>query len=283
MSEPAPVEGQPAPEAPAPATEALPAESNPFINNSGEFQQDWVDRLDEDNRAHVSSLKDFKDINGLVKSYANAKKMVGGDRLPVIPGEESTPEEIQSFREAMGIPHKASGYGIERPKDVDEETFGAYMDAFHKSNASPALVSELMQMRSSEMEAATEAAQAAEDAAIQAEHSALQQEWGFDFDKNVDLARRGAMTLGIDVENSPLSNSAEFAKAMVNLAQLISEDKIVDGPAAGNPWGNPASEAEAIQRDNTHPDYAAYRDPNHTRHGAVVDKLRGLRKMAARS
>lgn len=113
--------------------ESQVAESTPQSeSNLNEAQPvNFLDNISEDLRGDAS-LKDFKDVNGLAKSYINAQKMIGNSiRLP---SEDSSPEAKQDFLDKLkGIDNviiKPSGEeGLEdyynklgRPESSDKYT-----------------------------------------------------------------------------------------------------------------------------------------------------------------
>jgi hypothetical protein len=85
---------------------------------SNETADNFLSSLSEDLRGE-QSLKDFKDVNGLAKSYVNANKMLGS-RI-AIPGENSTPEELNGFYAKLGRPESHDKYSVD-PEDKSELT-----------------------------------------------------------------------------------------------------------------------------------------------------------------
>ena len=61
------------------------------------------------------SIKDFKDVNGLVKSYINQQKLIGKSDIP---NEKSTQEEWNKFYSKIGRPENIDGYSI--PEGLEE-------------------------------------------------------------------------------------------------------------------------------------------------------------------
>ena len=95
-------------------------------------EYNWKDSVDESYR---DSVKDFKDINGLVKSYQSAQSMLGSSiriptddaskeakdefysRLSQVPGltrlpNKDDPEAMNQFYNSLGRPESKDGYKI---------------------------------------------------------------------------------------------------------------------------------------------------------------------------
>jgi hypothetical protein len=85
---------------------------------NAEVEKDFLKSLAEDIRGD-SSLKDFKDINGLAKSYVNLSKMIGG-RI-ALPTGQSTAEELNGFYSKLGRPESFDKYSF-NPEDKSEIT-----------------------------------------------------------------------------------------------------------------------------------------------------------------
>lgn len=74
-----------------------------------EYQQQLVDQGVPQDVAVHTSLKDIKDIKGLVSSYTNAQTMLGRNRI-ALPDANATQEEKDKFYNSLGRPEKAEGY-----------------------------------------------------------------------------------------------------------------------------------------------------------------------------
>lgn len=101
-----------------PATPAAPAA--PATTSA---KPSWRDTLPEDIRADegLSKFDNAKDdaerLANISRSYVNAQKMIGGDKLPKPKGPDDK-EALDAVYTALGRPEKADDYKIERPKDL---------------------------------------------------------------------------------------------------------------------------------------------------------------------
>lgn len=92
-------------------------------NNTTETQEvseiqtnSFLENVNEEFRNNPS-IKDFKDVNGLVKSYINQQKLIGKSDIP---GEKSTPEEWNKFYSKIGRPENIDGYSVPEGLEQDE-------------------------------------------------------------------------------------------------------------------------------------------------------------------
>lgn len=101
-------------------------QTNDTTTNANEF----LNLLSEEFK-NEPTLKDFKDVNGLAKSYINASKLIGKSDIPT---EKSSSEEWNSFYNKIGrpesvekysIPENINGYDADFLKNIQETCFKA--------------------------------------------------------------------------------------------------------------------------------------------------------------
>lgn len=78
-------------------------------------QASWLDSLSDDLKGN-ESLKKFKDVSAVAKSYVELEKHIGGTLK--IPTDTSKPEEWEAFYNKLGRPEKPEGYGIKKPDNL---------------------------------------------------------------------------------------------------------------------------------------------------------------------
>jgi hypothetical protein len=172
------------------------------------------------------------------------------------------------------VPEKPEGYGFKRPDSIPEGQWNqAYVDGIagilHKHQISPEAAKELMAF---DMEhagkigesAKTQAAQAAE-----AEAKALRDAWGKDYAKQIDLAVRGARTLGMD-PTDPVFQSSKVVQMVAKFASMVSEDRLVSGESSANAGQSDRDKALDILNNPANPLHKAYHDQNHPQHAEAV-------------
>lgn len=110
---------------PSGQTDSVGATTNPdisqYIGSDGKFQAGWIDALVPEELRGSSFYKIPSDVQSLLKIAGNQAKTIGKystekGLLPI--NEKSTPEEIEAFRGALGIPKDGTGYKYEPPKEI---------------------------------------------------------------------------------------------------------------------------------------------------------------------
>lgn len=113
---PPPAEGgTPPPEGgtPPPATPPASTDPLPLIDKDGNFKENWWEDYD-DLKDDASILQNFKTPNGLAKSLANTKRMVG---KPFDPNNFADDADKAKFYKELGVPDEATGYEFVQPED----------------------------------------------------------------------------------------------------------------------------------------------------------------------
>lgn len=161
-----------------------------------DIQSEFQKLLPEDLRAEPS-LKDFKDVGGLAKSYIETKRMVGTDKIAK-PQENWTEKEWGSFWDTVGRPADATKYDLKLPDapegvQVDQESVKAAVEMFHKAGLTKAQAQNLANgwlTRQFEI-AKTKATQDA--AAIKAVEDELKKDWGEQYPARAAAAKKAML------------------------------------------------------------------------------------------
>lgn len=185
--------------APTATTEAIPAATTtePASFNS---------QLSEDLRSE-SSLQDFKDINGLAKSYVHLNKQQGSSIR--VPGEDAGAEDMQAFYEKvsnvkglmrrpdaddkaamdafytqLGRPETAEGYSssikegdVPKGSSFDENMMGQFKDTAHKLGLTKVQAEGIMEFELGRYDAATQQ----QSMQLEEARTLLQSQWGNEY------------------------------------------------------------------------------------------------------
>ncbi len=216
------------------------AAGSPWFSDdtAGTFSPGWLERLDPDLRANPS-LASVPTLKDLAKSYVATKALVG-TKLEM-PGEGATPEQVAAWRKTVGAPEKPEGYLGDaktlRPETVPEafwnpEVEKKFLEIAHRHHLTSAAVKEIIAYHGSSIKGSLDASQAQEGEVLTAELGKLRQDWGQEFDTNLNLASRVAATVGLK-DSDPIFTNAYVVQAFAKLGKLFSEDKLVQGENRG--------------------------------------------------
>lgn len=214
-------------------------------------------------------------VEALAKSYEVAQRALGRKAQAVVPPtEKSTPEEVAEYRKAIGVPESPEGYNLKPdqiPEGVtwDDATAKKAAELAHKHNVPASAMQEFLRFDMERAAMMNQAAATMIDAQLEAGRAELQKVYGDKFGEKIELARRAALTVGVDPASQGFVDP-QVVKAIVSLAEKLSDDKLVAGDQTG--VTSTRARARDIMTNQANPLYAKYQegDPE------TVDQVRRM-------
>jgi hypothetical protein len=244
----------------------------------GKINHAAYDRLPDHLKAHKSTFAKYNTVEAFMGGYANLAQLAGKKALAPLPpdaNDEMKAERNALMRQLNNVPEKPDGYGIKRPENYPEQAWNedyvnGVMSTLHKYNAPPELAKELLELDSKFASNLHSSSAQKQQQYVQAEIKSLQSEWGNNYQPNLLKAARVASTLGLD-PNDPVFASSKLVKAMAQVADMVSESKLVSGAAPDNMSGmDDRAKSRDIALNPDNPLYKAYHDSNHPQHQHAV-------------
>jgi hypothetical protein len=245
---------------------------------------DWSSGLPDDIRKDPSlePLKG-KGITDVVKSFINAQRLVGADKI-VLPKENSKKEEWDDFFKKLGRPDKPEGYKLTKPSDLpkgfpyQEEMMKGFAKVAHETGLSEKQVSSLCKWYlQSEVDSwdgmARDSAQAMQEA-----ESVLRKEYGNAYDQRIGAAKVliekfGGPELKAVLDGTGIGNNPLLVKFLVNVAGQFSEDTLKGMGKSQFNIQTPEEAKRQIDELKLNKDFMeAYWNPKNQGHQAAKDK-----------
>jgi hypothetical protein len=244
----------------------------------------WKDSISEAYRKDPN-IEKFTEIDALAKSYINATKMIGQDKV-VIPTNNSTEEHWDEVYAKLGRPESADKYALDVKSEVvnlDETAIKSFAEQSHKLGLNNKQAQGILEFYKNNMEGTAQQSKIdTETAQAQAEQQ-LRQEWGRDFEGKVKQA--GALAkanINPEVLDMTLSNGTrlgdhpEIIKGFAKIAGMMQEDKIVATESENaQSVNNIEEEISSIVNDRNGP----YWNKSHPDHDKMVQQVYTLREM----
>lgn len=218
--------GAPAPAAPtgeATAAPAAPASAPPASEPA-----EWMRSITTDSEAlGWLANKNFKTPGDMVDAFRQTERAFH----TAIPGENDPAERWEQFYKRIGRPESPDGYQVSAPDgyETNPEFTGRFRDTAHKMGLTAKQASGMVEWYNAEALATLQQ----EANAQREQQQALRSEWGADFNKNIEVARRGMQVLGVD--NATLGGIGrgigvdQALKLMAKLGTMTSEDVLRSG------------------------------------------------------
>ena len=258
--------------------------TTPVATPAAQPTSSWKDSISEEYRADPS-IEKFTEIDALAKSYINATKMIGQDKI-VIPTKNSGQEAWDEAYAKLGRPESADKYALDVKSDVvpfDETAIKSFAEQSHKLGLNNKQAQGILEFYKNNMEGSLQQAKIDTETAQSQAEQQLRQEWGRDFDGKVKQA--GALAkanINPEVLDMTLSNGTrlgdhpEIIKGFAKIANMMSEDKIVSTESENvNTVADIETEISAITNDTDGP----YWNKQHPDHDKVVQQVYTLREM----
>jgi len=229
------------------------------------------------------SLENFNSMEDLVKSYLHAQKLVGADKIPV-PNKYATDEDWKEVFSRLGAPKTPEDYKYSfKDGEVDPNQLKTFNETAHKLGLLPKQAEALVKYYNDLGKGQSEQLEAQAIEAQQKTEADLKKEFGTQFNKRLDQAKRLAVgTLGEEFLNntflkdgSRLGDNAQVIKAFSSLADKLSEDEIVQGE------GHDYQTVKDIEKQISEltQEGSAYWQNQHPNHNKAVQEVLKLREM----
>lgn len=223
---------------------------------------DFLNMIPEELREHPS-ISPIKDVENLARSYVNAQRLIGADKIPM--PVNPTDEDLDKIYGRLGRPESPEGYSIQPDGQfVTEESANGYKDIAHRLRLTPDQASGILEYYKSVSQSGAEAIQANQAELMAQTETQLKAEWGDSYDNKVAAAAEVVNEFAspdiLDMQladGTKIGNHPEFIKAFAKMADfrhsVTSEDTVSDAPRTGNATAQSAQqEIDAIMNDKSH-------------------------------
>ena len=244
----------------------------------------WKEAISEEFR-NDPNIEKFTEIDALAKSYINATRMIGQDKVAV-PNENSTEDQWNEVYAKLGRPESADKYKLDAKSDVvpiDEGAIKQFAENAHKLGLNNKQAQGILEFYKNSLEGTANQSRIDTETAQANAEQQLRQEWGKTFEENVKKAGSVAKAnLGVEVldmqlkDGTRLGDHPDVIKGFAKIADMMSEDKIVATESESVDQGKDIEqEISKIMNDRTGP----YWNKGHPDHDKIVQQVFTLRSM----
>jgi hypothetical protein len=265
----------------APVMDNAPAQEAP--------ESDWRSGVAEDLRSNPH-LETFKSVDDLAKSWINAQRLIGKDKLPV-PTDKDGKEIWDTVYSRLGRPESPKGYKlpeVKRPEGYpqgDPKEIEGILAKAHELGLNNKQIGTLYQtFMESEFAKYQQFSEGKAESRLTAE-TTLRKEWGKAYDEKIGKAKQ-VLNNFADAEamalvDEGLGNDPRFIKFLGNIAGKLSEDALGGKPAgfAMSPDEANSEIARIRGEASTNPKHPLI-NKEHPEHEMMVQKLSKLYQFA---
>ena len=244
----------------------------------------WKEAISEEFREDPNIAK-FTELDALAKSYINATRMIGQDKV-AIPNENSTDDQWNEVYGKLGRPESPDKYKLEANSDVvplDEGAIKQFAENAHQLGLNNKQAQGILEFYKNSMEGSAQQARIDTETAQANAEAELRKEWGSNYENNIKKAgsvakaNMNAEILDLQLQDGTrLGDHPEVIKGFANIANLLSEDKLVGTESESVDKGTDyEAEISKIVNDRDGP----YWNKAHPDHDKVVQQVFTLRTM----
>lgn len=244
----------------------------------------WKDSISQEFREDPNISK-FTEIDALAKSYINATRMIGQDKVAV-PNQNSTDDQWSEVYDKLGRPESPDKYKLDVKSEVvplDDGTIKSFSENAHKLGLNNKQAQGILEYYKNSMESSEQQARIDTETAQANAEAELRKEWGRSFDENLKKAAGVAKAnmdekiLNMELKDGTrLGDHPSVIKGFANIANLMSEDKMIGTAEENSTSGRDyQSEISSIVNDRDGP----YWNKAHPEHDKVVQQVFTLRTM----
>ena len=244
----------------------------------------WKEAIPEELR-NDPNISKFTELEALAKSYVNATRMIGQDKV-VVPNNNSTDDQWNEVYDKLGRPESADKYQLDVKSDVvpfDESAIKSFTENAHKLGLNNKQAQGILEYYKNSMESSAQQAKIDTETAQANAEQELRKEWGSNYESNIKKAgsvAKANMQEGIlDMElkdGTRLGDHPAVIKGFANIANLLSEDKLVGTESENVSTGRDyEAEIASIVNDKDGP----YWNKAHPDHDKIVQQVFTLRSI----
>ena len=244
----------------------------------------WKETISEEFR-NDPNISKFTEIDALAKSYINATRMIGQDKVAV-PNENSTDDQWNEVYGKLGRPESPDKYKLEVQSEtapLDDTAIKQFAENAHQLGLNNKQAQGILEFYKNSMEGSIQQARVDTETAQANAEQELRKEWGRSYDENIKKAGAIAKAnMSEDILNMELKDGTRIGdhpsviKGFASIANLMSEDKLVSTESENVDRGTDyEAEISKLVNDRDGP----YWNKSHPDHDKVVQQVFTLRTM----
>jgi len=234
-----------------------------------------------------------KDISEVFKGYANASKLIGGDKIVIPAGKLDTDANWTQVWDKLGRPKDHTGYDIKLESgvmpegtEIDPKIKEAFTKAAHVEGLLPKQAQGIFNVFAKYAADVQAQSKVDEDAAFEHATDTLRKELGTEakFKQFVGMSNQ-VVSLYAGSEDSAgriiekYGNDPDVIRLLGNIGKAMDEDSLISGGKRFADGSDPQAKLLDIQQNKNNPLYEAYWSNTHPRHQYAVDEAYRLTQL----
>lgn len=235
----------------------------PTGNPAGNSAPQWYDALPEETRGLIQN-KGWKDPQDVISSYSNLEKLLGADKAGrglVLPKEDADAGEWGKVYDRLGRPTSPDGYKLPVPEGDTGEFAKIAAGKFHELGLSAKQAEQLADWYNTQTSGMMSQSEQGLLAQSESDMANLEQEWGQNFDANIEASRRAVREFGFNEQELEAMErglgTANMMKKFADIGKRLGESQFVEGKTNGNFGMSPEAARVRISALKQDPEWTA--------------------------
>lgn len=168
--------------------------SAPSADQATSWPENWRTLVAGEDKSLLAKAERYADPVAMGKALFEAQKLIASRGRAQHPGKDATPEQLAEYAELSGIPQAPDGYAValadgKAPEGQLKEWVDAFLPVAHARGLNNEAVNTAVQYFSDLTEKSREIQRETDDRYAQESVATLKEQWGGDFNRNVNLVK----------------------------------------------------------------------------------------------
>lgn len=212
-------------------------------------QGQWYESFQDSSIKEWAATKGWKSPESAVQSAWHLEKLMGADKAGrgvIWPKDENDVDGWKSIYTKLGRPETPDGYDIKLPEGTDDSYLKSILPALHEAGVPKAKMQKILETHQSFAEQFKQRQEDEWAETSTKQFESLQKEWGNDFDKKSEMARRAIRMAGVTKEQAESIERAIGVDTAAKLFSMFGESYVEHAsPGNFNTGGDTAASARA--------------------------------------
>lgn len=209
----------------------------------------WYDTFQDASIKEWAATKGWKSPESAVQSAWHLEKLMGADKAGrgmVWPKDENDADGWRAVYSKLGRPETPEGYDIKLPEGSDDTYLKAILPALHEAGVPKAKMQKILETHEAFAAKYHEQQEDEWADASNKQFESLQKEWGNDFERNSEMARRAIRMAGITKEQAESIEKAIGVDIAAKVFAMFGSNYVEHAsPGHFNTGGDTAASAKA--------------------------------------
>jgi hypothetical protein len=216
---------------------------------AGAQQGQWFETFQDASIKEWAATKGWKSPESAVQSAWHLEKLMGADKAGrgvIWPKDENDVDGWKAVYTKLGRPETPEGYDVKLPEGSDDTYLKSILPALHEAGVPKSKMQKILETHEAFAAKYQEQQENEWAEASNKQFESLQKEWGNDFERNSEMARRATRMAGISKEQAEAIEKVLGVDGAAKMFAVFGENYVEHAsPGHFNTGGDTSASAKA--------------------------------------